>query len=87
VLNSGIGAYYYLRIIVVMYMREARKTVPVTPVPFTLRLALAICILATLYLGLFPQNILQYTQDSAEALVQQPLHVNPVPVSVLEKPF
>ena len=32
VLNSGIGAYYYLRIIVMMYMRESRKEVPVTPV-------------------------------------------------------
>ena len=30
VLNSAIGAYYYLRIIVVMYMREARKEVPVS---------------------------------------------------------
>ena len=32
VLNSAIGAYYYLRIIVVMYMREAREEVPVSPV-------------------------------------------------------
>jgi NADH-quinone oxidoreductase subunit N len=89
VLNSGIGAYYYLRIIVVMYMRESRKTVPVTPVPFTLRLALAICILTTLYLGLFPGNILQYAQDSAAALVQQPPRQNsvPAPVSVLQKSF
>jgi NADH-quinone oxidoreductase subunit N len=37
VLNSGVGAYYYLRIIVMMYMRESRKEVPVTPVPFALR--------------------------------------------------
>src|SRR5262249_51206566 len=33
VINSAIGAYYYLRIIVVMYMREPRKQVPVGPVP------------------------------------------------------
>ncbi len=33
VVNSAIGAYYYLRIIVVMYMRESRKKVPVTPSP------------------------------------------------------
>src|SRR5580700_3615427 len=50
VLNSGIGAYYYLRILVVMYMREARKEVPVTPVPFPLRLALGTCLAVTLYL-------------------------------------
>src|SRR3954464_12305552 len=32
VVNSAVGAYYYLRIIVVMYMRESRKEVPVLPI-------------------------------------------------------
>jgi NADH-quinone oxidoreductase subunit N len=71
VLNSGVGAYYYLRIIVMMYMRESRKEVPVTPVPFSLRLALASCVVATIYLGIFPDRVLQYAQDSAQQLVQQ----------------
>jgi NADH-quinone oxidoreductase subunit N len=70
VLNSGVGAYYYLRIIVMMYMRESRKEVPVTPVPIALRLALASCLVATLYLGLFPGRVLQYAQDSARQLVE-----------------
>jgi NADH-quinone oxidoreductase subunit N len=71
VLNGGIGAYYYLRIIAMMYMRESRKEVPVTPVPFGLGLALAACIVATIYLGMFPSRVLQYVQDSAQELVQQ----------------
>jgi NADH-quinone oxidoreductase subunit N len=71
VINSGVGAYYYLRIIVMMYMREPRKPVPVTPVPLTARLALAVCIIATLYLGLFPGRVLQYAQGSAQQLVQR----------------
>jgi len=71
VLNSGVGAYYYLRIIVMMYMREARKEVPVTPVPFTLGLALACCFAATTYFGIFPGRVLQFAQDSARQLVQQ----------------
>jgi NADH-quinone oxidoreductase subunit N len=70
VLNSGVGGYYYLRIIVMMYMRESRKEVPVTPVPFALGLALAACLAATLYLGIFPSQVLQYAQDSARQLVQ-----------------
>jgi NADH-quinone oxidoreductase subunit N len=73
VLNSGIGAYYYLRIIVVMYMRESRKNTPVTPVPFPLGLALTACMIATLYLGLFPGKVLQYAQASAQQLVDQTL--------------
>ncbi len=78
VLNSVIGAYYYLRIIVMMYMRESRKEVPVTRVPFALGLALAACIIATLYFGVFPNRVLQYAQDSAGQLVQQASPETPV---------
>ena len=73
VLNSGVGAYYYLRIIVVMYMRESRKEVPVTRIPLPLGLALVFCLVATLYLGIFPGRVLQYTQGSAEQLVRRSL--------------
>jgi NADH-quinone oxidoreductase subunit N len=73
VINSAIGAYYYLRIIVVMYMRESRKEVPVAPIPFGLGLALAVSIAITLYLGIFPNRVLQYTQQSATELLPQPL--------------
>jgi NADH-quinone oxidoreductase subunit N len=69
VVNSAIGAYYYLRIVVVMYMRESRKQIAVTPVPAGLGLALAISVAATLYLGIWPSRILQYTQQSAQELL------------------
>jgi len=71
VLNSGVGAYYYLRIIVMMYMREARKEVPVTPLPLALRLAIAVCLWATIYLGIFPNGTLQYAQQAAQHLILQ----------------
>jgi NADH-quinone oxidoreductase subunit N len=77
VINSAIGAYYYLRIIVVMYMRESRKEVPVTSIPFALGVALAVSIAATLYLGILPNRVLQYTQQSAQGLLpQQPAAVS-----------
>jgi NADH-quinone oxidoreductase subunit N len=76
VVNSAIGAYYYLRIIVVMYMRESRKEVPVAPVSFGLGLALAVSILATLYLGLLPNRVLQVAQHSAMDLLPQASNSN-----------
>jgi len=84
VANSGVGAYYYLRIIVAMYMREPRKKVPVTPVPFGVGLALALSLIATLYLGILPNRVLQIAQHSAQDLLpQQPssgrLSVAPTP--------
>jgi NADH-quinone oxidoreductase subunit N len=69
VVNSAIGAYYYLRIIVVMYMRESRKEVPVAPVPIGLGIALALSILTTLYLGILPNRVLQIAQHSAQNLI------------------
>jgi NADH-quinone oxidoreductase subunit N len=85
VFNSGVGAYYYLRIIVAMYMREPRKLAPVTPVPLGLGFALAVSAIATLYLGILPGQVLQYTQDSAQQLVlhngQPAVSVSPVVVA------
>jgi NADH-quinone oxidoreductase subunit N len=72
VINSAIGAYYYLRIIVVMYMREARKEVPVAKISFGLATALTASMIATLYLGLLPNRVLQITQRSAQDLLIQP---------------
>src|SRR6516162_3416969 len=69
VLNSAIGAYYYLRIIVVMYMRESRKETPVGPVSPALGLALVLSLVATLYLGILPNRILRVAQHSAQELV------------------
>jgi len=85
VVNSGVGAYYYLRIIVMMYMREARKEVPVTPIPGALSVALAVCVAATLYLGIFPGSVLEYAQDSAQQLVRRALPKTPAsaPVSTV----
>jgi len=71
VVNSAIGAYYYLRIIVMMYMREPRKAAPVTPVPFGLGVALAVSVVATIYLVTLPNRVLQYARDSAQTLLVQ----------------
>src|SRR3981081_1396374 len=71
VINSAVGAYYYLRIIVVMYMRESRKEVPRKPVPIGLACALAISTAATIYLGVLPNSVLRYLQHSAQEMVQQ----------------
>ena len=70
VLNSAIGAYYYLRIIVMMYMREARDEAPAVPVPPSLGAALAISVAATLYLGILPGRVLEYAARSAAELLR-----------------
>ena len=65
VLNSAVASYYYLRLIVVMYMREAREEVPVLPIPIGLGAALAISLAATIYLGVLPGRLLDYAARTA----------------------
>jgi len=59
--NTAIGAYYYLRVIVVMYMREHKGDVPADAAPSlspTAAMVVAVAALATLYLGLLPNHVL-----------------------------
>ena len=68
VLNSGVAAYYYLRLLVVMYMREPREESPVTPIPSGLGIALALSLAATIYLGILPGRVLEYAGRSVNLL-------------------
>jgi NADH-quinone oxidoreductase subunit N len=68
VLNSGVAAYYYLRLLVVMYMREPREESPLTPIPSGLGIALALSLAATIYLGILPGRVLEYAGRSVNLL-------------------
>ncbi len=60
-LNSAVGAYYYLRIIVVMYFREpGEATASLQPVSAGVRTTLWIAALGTLLLGIFPSVLLRF---------------------------
>jgi len=57
-LNSVVSVYYYLRLVVVMYMREGKTEVSVTALPWPLRAALVFSVLGIFYLGLYPNQLL-----------------------------
>ncbi|MGA8540732.1 MAG: NADH-quinone oxidoreductase subunit N [Terriglobales bacterium] len=86
VLNSALAAYYYLRIIVMMYMREPRGEVPVTRIPAAVAIAIAVCVAATLYLGVLPGRVLDYSVRSARGLVSDRMDSTSASASVLSKP-
>ena len=70
VINSAIASYYYLRVIVYMYMRDERVDTPVARVPAGLGIALAISLVATIYLGVLPGRVLDYAIHSAQDLMK-----------------
>lgn len=73
VINSAIAAYYYLRIIVLMYMREPREGMADTPVDRIsagLGISLAVSLIMTIYLGVMPGRVLDYTVKSAQQMLK-----------------
>ena len=70
VINSAIAAYYYLRVIIYMYMRDERTEAPVPRIPASLGIGLAISLVATIYLGVLPGRVLDYAITSAQDLLK-----------------
>ena len=65
-LNSAVAAYYYLRLVVLMYMREPGEvTRDIAPLPPTLQVALLLPVIGTFVLGIFPGALIQFANQSA----------------------
>jgi len=67
VLNTAISAYYYLRLIVVMFFRERTTTWSAPPIPASIALALVLTVLGVLYLGVFPGRVINALQTRIES--------------------
>jgi len=73
VLNSVVAVYYYLRLVVVMYMREPEGDGPAPLVlagpgwPYALA-ALVVAVLGTLNLGIFPSAFMEFALRSSVLL-------------------
>jgi NADH-quinone oxidoreductase subunit N len=68
VLMSVVSAYYYLRVVVAMYMREPVGEDAWASVPFGARLALAVAVIVTLGLGVYPGPVLTFARLAAASL-------------------
>ena len=65
-LNSAVAAYYYLRILVMMYMHEPGEAVTdAEPLSPGMSAALILSALGTLFLGIFPSWVLEFAGKSA----------------------
>jgi NADH-quinone oxidoreductase subunit N len=69
VLNSAISIFYYLRLMVLMYMREPQEILPPIRVPLAFALVLLVTAAGTLLPGLFPGSWFQAAQDGVRALL------------------
>ena len=66
--NSVISAYYYLRVVRIMYFSEPSAEWTPAPVPYAVGAVLLFTTLPTIYLGLFPDVIRNLVLHSASTL-------------------
>jgi NADH-quinone oxidoreductase subunit N len=67
-INSIIGAYYYLRVIITMYFQAPSRDYTPTPVAPAVSVALTIAAAGTLYLGILPSRVYDLAKIAAESL-------------------
>jgi NADH-quinone oxidoreductase subunit N len=65
VISTVISFYYYLYVLVQMYMREPNDEFTDVRLCGSLKIALAIAVIGTLYLGLMPTRVLDWTATAA----------------------
>ena len=63
-INTAISAFYYLRVVVTMYMREPEEELPFTSYPSTLVVGLIIAAIGVLLIGILPSLMLTPAQNS-----------------------
>jgi NADH-quinone oxidoreductase subunit N len=67
VLNTAVSAYYYLRLIIVMFFGERTMAWSAPRIPTSVAVALVITVLGVLYLGIFPGRVINALQTRIES--------------------
>jgi len=68
VLNAAVAAFYYLRVVVYMFMRDPVGDIPVMPHGRLVWTGLAVATVMTIVLGLFPSVLLDIVGNAAAAI-------------------
>ncbi|GAB7142432.1 NADH-quinone oxidoreductase subunit NuoN [Mycobacterium riyadhense] len=67
VISSGVAAYFYVRVIVLMFFTEGSDDTPQVVAPGVLsKAAIALCAAVTLILGIVPQPVLDLAEHAAQ---------------------
>ena len=71
-INAGIAAYYYLNIVRAMFFAgdaSSDETSATMPISLSVQFSLIICVLATLWIGLYPISVIDWAANASEKLL------------------
>lgn len=72
ILNSALSLFYYARIVKYMYVDKSYVTEKIK-LPKTMLVAIAVCAIATIVIGLWPDMVVEYCRLAAEYFVYLPI--------------
>jgi NADH-quinone oxidoreductase subunit N len=65
-LASAVAAFYYLRIVVLMFFADPPENAPTITIPgWTSSVALTVGVVVTIFLGVFPQPVVDLASKAA----------------------
>jgi NADH-quinone oxidoreductase subunit N len=67
VLNTAVSAYYYLRLLIVMFFGERITAWTAPRIPVSVGIALVLTVLGVLYMGVFPGRVINALQTRIES--------------------
>lgn len=68
VINSALSLYYYARIIKYMFVEKTKDEKEIK-IPYGLMIALLICVVGTILIGIFPELVIRTAMESARVLM------------------
>jgi NADH:ubiquinone oxidoreductase subunit 2 (subunit N) len=70
-INAGVAAYYYLNVVRMMFFdpSTARESLPNVTVAIPVQIILLVCVLATIWIGLYPPNVLDWANSASRHLL------------------
>jgi NADH:ubiquinone oxidoreductase subunit 2 (subunit N) len=69
-INVGIAAYYYLNLVRTMFFSGTEDAAPVRlAIPMSLQFVVMVCVVVTIWIGLYPPNILEWANDASRQLL------------------
>lgn len=69
-INTGVAAFYYLNIVRTMFFSGVEDAFPVRlSIPIAVQFVVILCVGATIWLGLYPPNIIEWANDASRQLL------------------
>ena len=67
VINSAISLYYYARVVKAMYVEKGDASAKKLKIPLTHAIAIGICVVAVIVMGVYPGPVLEFCSNAAAA--------------------